>query len=249
MLRFCEYNSANGYKKGDDTILFNKDIWEQGKRFFAVHRNEKSVPVIDAAGNVVCFAWQDEVANQELRMLNEIMEEHGALQFEELYSKYSGVMIQGCNELAAQLCEYLRKRKIAVILTGKYWDYLEIDTEIIDKSYHNLLVVYAEGTWEHFNVPCMDATRTSSVEFDCIYQLYMENVRTGKICNAKRSLEQFIQLLKGRNVFLLGEADYEMEDAFDLFMQEEKARESREIDELTSYTYGQKKAEEALAEG
>ena len=53
MLRFCEYNSANGYKKGDDTILFNKDIWEQGKRFFAVHRNEKSVPVIDAAGNVV----------------------------------------------------------------------------------------------------------------------------------------------------------------------------------------------------
>lgn len=33
MLRFCEYNSANGYKKGDDTILFNKDIWEQGKRF------------------------------------------------------------------------------------------------------------------------------------------------------------------------------------------------------------------------
>ena len=218
MLRFCEYNSANGYKKGDDTILFNKDIWEQGKRFFAVHRNEKSVPVIDAAGNVVCFAWQDEVANQELRMLNEIMEEHGALQFEELYSKYSGVMIQGCNELAAQLCEYLRKRKIAVILTGKYWDYLEIDTEIIDKSYHNLLVIYAEGTWEHFNVPCMDATRTSSVEFDCIYQLYMENVRAGKICNAKRSLEQFIQLLKGRNVFLLGEADYETEDAFDLFM-------------------------------
>ncbi len=39
------------------------------------------------------------------------------------------------------------------------------------------------------------------------------------------------------------------ENAFDLFMQEEKARESREIDELTSYTYGQKKAEEALAEG
>lgn len=36
------------------------------------------------------------------------------------------------------------------------------------------------------------------------------------------------------------------ENAFEEFMEEEKARESREIDELTSYTYGQKKAEEAL---
>ena len=39
------------------------------------------------------------------------------------------------------------------------------------------------------------------------------------------------------------------ENAFDVFMEEEKARESREIDELTSYTYGQKKVEEALEEG
>lgn len=40
------------------------------------------------------------------------------------------------------------------------------------------------------------------------------------------------------------------ENAFEGFMQEEKARESREIDELTSYTYGQKTMEEAVtAEG
>ncbi len=38
------------------------------------------------------------------------------------------------------------------------------------------------------------------------------------------------------------------ENAFEEFMGEEKARESREIDELTSYTYGQKKIEEAAAE-
>ena len=34
------------------------------------------------------------------------------------------------------------------------------------------------------------------------------------------------------------------ENAFEVFMEEEKARESREIDELTSYTYGQKTLEE-----
>ena len=34
------------------------------------------------------------------------------------------------------------------------------------------------------------------------------------------------------------------ENAFEAFMEEEKARESREIDELTSYTYGQKTLEE-----
>lgn len=40
------------------------------------------------------------------------------------------------------------------------------------------------------------------------------------------------------------------ENAFAAFMEEEKASEIREIDELTSYTYGQKKAEEELpAEG
>lgn len=37
------------------------------------------------------------------------------------------------------------------------------------------------------------------------------------------------------------------ENAFAVFMEEEKARESREIDELTSYTYGQKKSEEAVS--
>lgn len=31
------------------------------------------------------------------------------------------------------------------------------------------------------------------------------------------------------------------ENAFEVFMEEEKAQESREIDELTSYTYGQKR--------
>ncbi len=36
------------------------------------------------------------------------------------------------------------------------------------------------------------------------------------------------------------------ENAFSVFLEEEKARESREIDELTSYTYGQKRAEEAV---
>lgn len=38
------------------------------------------------------------------------------------------------------------------------------------------------------------------------------------------------------------------ENAFEVFMGEEKARESREIDELTSYTYGQKKIAETAAE-
>lgn len=33
------------------------------------------------------------------------------------------------------------------------------------------------------------------------------------------------------------------ENAFEAFMEEEKAQESREIDELTSYTYGQKRLE------
>ena len=37
------------------------------------------------------------------------------------------------------------------------------------------------------------------------------------------------------------------EHAFEAFMQDEKKREGKEVDELTSYTYGQKKME-AMAE-
>lgn len=35
------------------------------------------------------------------------------------------------------------------------------------------------------------------------------------------------------------------EKAFDAFLMEEKRQESKEIDELTSYTYGQRRSEES----
>lgn len=218
MLRFCGVDSESRDNNSGDTILFDGDIWERAKEFFLVHKDKKSVSVLDMDGNVVCIAWQDKAADQELRMLNEIMEHSGALQFEAFYSKYDCVMIQGCNELAVRLGEYLQERKIEVIRMGKYWNYLGTDTEDFVANNHNMLVVYAEGTWEHFNDPRIEATRTSSVKFDCIYQLYMENVRMGRICNSKRSQEEFIRLLKGRNVFLLG-ADYELGDACDVLMR------------------------------
>lgn len=53
--------------------------------------------------------------------------------------------------------------------------------------------------------------------------------------NLETAREQLTQVMQERKTHELLK-----EKAFEAFMQEEKAKESKEIDELTSYTYGQK---------
>ena len=69
--------------------------------------------------------------------------------------------------------------------------------------------------------------------------LQREEIRKAeqKVEQERQKLQQSIQERKVQEKL--------RENAFAVFMGEEKARESREIDELTSYTYGQKKAEDS----
>ena len=57
-------------------------------------------PVIDKNWNMICFAYQDDEADREIRMLDELKEHKNALGFGDIYSKYSYVTIHECNELA-----------------------------------------------------------------------------------------------------------------------------------------------------
>lgn len=40
------------------------------------------IPVVDKERNLLCFAYQDEEANRELRMLDELFNHKNALSFE-----------------------------------------------------------------------------------------------------------------------------------------------------------------------
>lgn len=85
-------------------LILDETIWEKGHQClegypvqFGV---ETMVPVVDQEGNLLCFAYQDYEANQELRMLDELGKHKSASGFADIYPQYDSVIIHGCNELA-----------------------------------------------------------------------------------------------------------------------------------------------------
>ncbi len=215
MIRFCALKSGPASKVQDQEnhLVFDNSVWEQGKRYFDQHGTIKSVLVTDTQGRPVCLAWQDKMANQELRMLDELVHTEDALPFEAYYPQCDGVIIHGCNELSYQTALYLQTRNIPVALAGPFWEFLDI-AGAEETAFSHPLEIYAEGTWEHSGEPWLEATRTVSVEFDCIFKLYMENVKAGKICNTSKTVDEFLGILRKRNVILLG-TDAETQDAYD----------------------------------
>ena len=72
------------------------------------------IPVVDKERNLLCFAYQDEEANRELRMLDELSNHKNVLGFEDVYPEYESVMVHGCNELAYQFVMYLKKLTVRI---------------------------------------------------------------------------------------------------------------------------------------
>ncbi len=221
MLRFCPANPKNEYvvKKDRGYMVFDRDIWENCRKLLHTEYNVTGLPVVDNDGKRLCIAWQDDGANQELRMLDEIINGgENCIQFEEFYPDCGCVIIHGCNELSYRLAKYLESRRIPIVLDGRYWKYTDARGINPDETgFENEIEVFAEGTWEHSGEPWLEAARTVSVEFDCIYKLYMENVRTGRIPVTSRTPEQLFEYLKSKSVFLLGQ-EHETQDAYDALL-------------------------------
>ena len=72
------------------------------------------LPVLSREGQLLCFAYQDEEANRELRMLRELEECEGALTFFDVNPEYIGVTIHGFNELAYYMDKYLMGLGLAI---------------------------------------------------------------------------------------------------------------------------------------
>ncbi len=204
MIRFMDINrKALCCEKIGGGITLNPDIWRSCRNYFSGHKKIEKIPIFNGDNELICYAYQDEAANRELRMLHELESESNLICFKDIYPEYTGVVIYECNELAYCFAQYLKKQNIPVRVMGNYWKaagWADKEEQFAGRS----LCIYAEGTWEHtLDLQC-ELQRTVGVEFECIDKIYKANIQKGLIRNAVFDLPQLIQELKCRQVILLG---------------------------------------------
>lgn len=196
-----------------DYVILDKTIWEKGREYFRICPGGL-LPVVDNENQLVCFAWNDDEANREIRMLDELMDCDNALDFRTVYPEADCVTIQGCNELAYYFAQYLKQSGISVNLSGDLWDELSISENAEVPDYRNL-IVYAEG--------CADIQKEKglrksvSPEFECIDRIYEENIMNGNIKDADGSFDEFLKRVKGRQIGIDGIENISL-DAYDLLV-------------------------------
>lgn len=222
---YITYTSLLQTSNVEDSIQTNKvimdeNIWENGRKFFIHYQKFGDeivcLPVIDRDEKLICFAYQDEEANREIRELRELMECKNALSFRDIFPEIDSVTIFECNELAYYFTEYLQSLGIFVNVSGRYWEDVSKcrrrQNEGLD--YRNLNV-YAEGTWEKSSDLREDLLRSVSVEFECIDKIYEKNIKEGIIQNASGAFHSLLEKMKGSKVAIIG-TGWESLTSFDL---------------------------------
>lgn len=231
MIRFCNKDdiSQKDYELAltRGSLLLEEQVWKKGRDYFrSLMCDDKSlffIPIRNKAGEIICFAYQDNEANRELRFLKEIQETEGALQFTDLFPDIISVTIVGCNELAYYFMQYLNHIGVTVYVAGKYWNDLGYQQNYQEADAHNLMI-YAEGSnQDYLNGYSVNKILCSmSAEFECIDQIYEENFRQGIIKDTSFSFEGLMERLSEvgeTNIFIIGTGE-RSQDAYDLLLEE-----------------------------
>lgn len=204
----------------ETNLLFDKDIWQNGKRYFKnnICRDVTFVymmPVVDDNEKLICYAWQDEEANRELRMIEELMHCNKALQFKDIYSDIQEVVIYGCNELSYWFVKYLETQHIRISVIGEYWRFLGYENIIDDNICYGegRMVILAED-FLHTEQLCQKIIDSASARFECIDRIYETNVIKGYIKDSDGNLENLLEKLRMKKVVILG-IDTKSQDAYD----------------------------------
>lgn len=208
-----------------DSVVMDENIWKCGRAFFKdkeslniCNGDISYLPVLDKEKNLLYFAYQDDEANREIRMLWELLEgsreDKNYLNFSDLFPEYECVTVQGCNELAWYFVQYLISIGIPVNVEGEIWQQLGEWKWHESVDYKNLRI-YAEGTWPKEENMLKYILRSVSVEFECIDRIYEENIKTGLIKDAEGDYRKLLERLKPEEVVILG-TDANAQDAYDL---------------------------------
>lgn len=205
-------------------VILKEDAWEGARKCFERYLQqfgiEPILPVIDEERNLLCFAYQDNEADQELRMLDELTDYKSALGFKDVYPQYEHVTVHGCNELSYYFIVYLRKQGIPVSVSGELWEnfeslrdvYKREDYEVID--YKNLNI-YGEGVLPKDER--LELRPSVSAEFECVDKIYENNILEGIIHDAEGNIEDVLKYLKGKMIAVLG-ADANAMNLYDFFI-------------------------------
>jgi len=207
-----------------EKLVLNEFIWENGRKLFCSYKKQSNevvlIPVVNGDGQLLCFAYQDEDANREIRQLRELTICSGVLGFHDIYPEYDCVTIWECNELAFYFAEYLQKMGVPFNVKGSLWEEFGKWEKYESLDYRNM-DIYAEGTWDKCTNMREYLLRSVSVEFECIDKIYEENILKGRIVDADKTLEEFILgLKKETNLFLLG-TNIESQDTYDFLLEHE----------------------------
>ncbi len=217
------YNSDLDMAIDKEMLVLNEDVWSNARKMFKNHRSYLDkyplLPVVNDAGQLISFAYEEGDANRELRQLRELMEESGAVQFRDIYSEYDCVIIYGFNELAYFFVCYLKAQGIPVRVEGAMWEGL-LESDATPFMEHRCMKIYAEGTWEKPSNWEENLLRSVSVEFECIDVIYEENIRRGYIKDAIFDYEQLLAKLKNAEAVAVLGTDVASLDAYDFLVRE-----------------------------
>lgn len=226
-----------------DYVFLNADIWQNARKYFEYRKkvltDDRLLPVLDEEYKLICLAYEDNGANKKVRMLRELQETPGALQFTDVFPECSCVRIYGFNELAFLFAKYLEAIGISVKVDGHMWSGY-FDETMCQVSDRGCIDIYAEGVYrESQSGGFGHLLRTVSVEFECIDKIYEINVQKGIICDAKGDKQWFFEMLKSsEEIILLGSGqaaqdvyDFMVEHGFDVccFVNDAKGEQSHKL--------------------
>lgn len=207
-----------------DYLVFDENIWENGREYFKRQIENATgvifVPVLDEEYHLISLAWQDDEANKEIRMLDELAECGGVPGFREMYPEYDEVAVYGCNELSYYFIQYLRKSGISVNAVDAMWNECDVWSETVqcqDRALdYRRYPVYGEGS-----VPSEKAIElrgSVSAEFECIDHIYEESICRGIIRDALGNFQELVAKLQGKKIGLSGVGRNSL-NAYDLLLE------------------------------
>ena len=221
MIRFCKDQTMyDSWIKMSETgiqrehVILNETIWHRARDFFKRSKGENLLPVLDKEFRLLCFAWQDEEANRELRMLRELETNRNALSFCDLFPDYKAVTIHGCNELAWCFAEYLIRAGVAVNVEGEIWQVLGKQNKCAVPVCQNY-EIWAEGVHRKSGNWKEERLRSVSVEFECIDQIYESNIKAEIIKDADSGLGGLLRRLRKEREIVVRGTGTKAQDAYD----------------------------------
>ncbi|MBD5449607.1 MAG: hypothetical protein HDR28_05535 [Lachnospiraceae bacterium] len=231
MIRFCERNIEKNIHMDvailSERSMLGENVWNVGKEYFRDNLCRDTIdvrllPIINENHEVFCYAYQDNEANRELRMLKELRKNNDILQFMDVFPEYKEVVIYGCNELAVSFARYLEELGVTVSVIGKYWEYFGYTNSnglnLLEGS--DRLVIYAEGEPFSGSDIIQKMKKSASPEFECIDKIYEANVLEGRIQDTIGTFEELVHHLKEEQEILILGDDKVAQDAYDLLMEQ-----------------------------